>query len=282
MSSLDAAAARRHPLSATALERGDAVGALALVEGCSDPAALRLAGRALLALGDRDGARRSLEAALVAADSPLDAVHAHQDLATVARSMGELADAARHLDEALTLAPAGACRALHREAAALAHRTGRLDDAERHAAHTLEVARPGEGPAALDRLLLGAILVDLERHAEAVTHLGLAVDELARSRPAGHIDVIHAQTELAEALRGAGQPQRAADTLAQVLGRRESAFGLDHPALASTLLALSIVSEELGDAEQARTFAQRAMRVLEDRVPADDPTLREARARALP
>lgn len=306
MPSHDAAAAARYPDAFAAVEAGDAARALDLVEETVDAAGLRIAGRALLAMGDRAGARRTLEAALVAAAAdPIAAALAHERLAIVARTTGELDAAAGHLDLALDLTPAPDRARLHRDAAALAHRRGDLARAETHARQLLHpavgspAAQPGSGAAAphdataaregerddaaviaSDRLLLGTVLSERGQHAEAIEHLRAAATALTELHGAAHFDVAAAQSELAAALHAAGLLDEAATTHRAILAQRRAALGPTHPWLAVTCLALSDIAGAQDDAEAAREYAAEAVQILESRVPADDPQLAQARAAA--
>ena len=297
MSFSDADAARRHPVAIAALRRGDAAGALACVSGQTDPAASRVAGRALLAMGDREGARRALVAALAdAAGDPVAQALAHAALAGVARAMGEPAEAIGHLEWALGDAPPHARPDLHREAATIASRAGLLADAEFHAREALRRHgdqsssggdAPSAGAAAIaeadDRLRLGAILSAQGRHDEAVEHLRRATDTLACEVGDGHADTLLARAELAEALALAGRTAQAIVAHDAVLTGRATALGADHPELAPTLLALAALTAAGGtspDRIRAYALASRAVGVLHGRVPADHPLLAEARAAA--
>ena len=204
MSFPDLEAERAHPAAAAALAKGDAVAALAAAEQLSDPAARRLTGRALLLLGDRDGARRVLAAALADAASDDAAAQAHHALAAVAKAMGEPADAVAHLEAALLTAPASARAGLHREVTVLAYRDGDLPLAERHGRQALAQAGSSAVMAAEDRARLGAILSEAGCHAEALVQLRQAASELRAELGAAHSDVIAIQSELADALEAAG------------------------------------------------------------------------------
>jgi serine/threonine-protein kinase len=280
-----------------ALARGDHAAALEAVDGSVRPADLRVAGHALLALGDRAAARRAFEQALAGATDGLDiagddpagpptpdaagAALAHEGLAAVARATGELGEAAAQLAAALRCAPSDALHGLHRQAAALAQRRDDLPAAERHAAHALATAAdPAGREAAADRVLLGSILTELGRHADAIEELRLAVDLLTGLHGAAHVDVASARTELAAALEAGGLLDEAVAQHEAVLEQRATAIGADHPSHALRLLALSALDRDRGRIEGARAWAQRAITVLDGQVPANDPLLRRAQALA--
>lgn len=284
MSFFDADAARRHPAAFAALRRGDAAGALEALADQDDPAARRVAGRALLALGDRDGARRALLAALAdASDDPAAQALAHADLAAVARATGEPARAIGHLEWALIDAPAAARAGLHREATTIASRAGLLADAEFHARAALAAPATSAVIEADDRARLGAVLAAQARYDEAVDHLQRAVQTLLGNVGAGHADTLAARAELAESLAAAGRAVEATVEHEAVLEGRAAALGHDHPELAPTLLALAALSGtcEGDDARaDARAYALRAVDVLHGRVPVDHPLLADARTAA--
>lgn len=285
MSFPDTDAARRHPGAAAALAQGDAVAALVAVEPLHDAAALRLAGRALLALGDRDGARRTLLAALEAAGGPhaagaQDTAQAHHALAAVAKAMGEPADAVVHLEAAFAGAPASAHAGLHREAAVLAYRGGDLPVAERHARLALDDAGASAVVAAEDRARLGAILSELGHHADALVQLRHSARQLQAELGAAHPDVIAIQGELADTLEAAGHHEEAEQLHLVVLARCEAAHAPNPGVLVATLLALSALAAARADASASRAWAHRAELLLAGRVPADHPQLLAARSAA--
>lgn len=288
MSFPDLDAKRRFPSAVAALERGDAASALAAVERLGEPEALRIAGRALLALGDRDGARRAFLRALEACgpDDPGAAV-AHAELATVDRVIGETAGAVRHLERALELSrepvDAGVRARLHREASVLAYRDGDLVAAERHARAVLAA---GTGPAndevtaAHDRARLGAIRSEQGDHREAVAFLRDATQVLGGAIGPAHPEVLAVRSEFAEALEAAGDRAEAETVHLEVLACREAGPGHPRADVADTLLAISRLARQRGDAVAAQAFAARAAALLQGRVSADHPQLQAARVAA--
>lgn len=281
MSSPDLEAVRRHSAAAAALARGDAVAAHAAVESLRDPAALRLAGRALLALGDRDEARRVLRAALELvgeADDPVAAeAHAHEALAAVAKAVGDPAAAVEHLEAALVGAPHEARSALHRDAATLAYRSGDLETAERHG--RLALARPSADAVvvARDHARLGAILSEAGEHADALVHLRQAAGQLRAEFGAAHPGVVATQSELAVALEAAGYATEAERLHLAVLEQCEKQAAPSPALMATTLLSLSGLAASRNDHDAARRRAAEAESLLAGRVPADHPLLRAAR-----
>ena len=273
----DPEAVRRHPRAAAALQRGDAVRALAHVEGADDPAGLRLIGRALLVLGDRAGARRALARALVLDDHP-EAFLAHEALAGVARAEGEPATAVRHLRAALATAPADATVALHREAALLAYRDGALEVAAEHAAAVVHAA--GAGPtlsatAAHDEARLGVIRSEQGRHQEAVAHLRAAEAALERIYGPTDDDVLAVRSELADALRDAGDADGAEAACRSVADGLELT-GAPATQLAAAWLALGELLRLRGALDEATALARRAQEHLTTQVGADHPLRRRA------
>ena len=131
-----------------------------------------------------------------------------------------------------------------------------------------------------DRGQLAAILSELGRHDEAERELRRTADDFAAALGPDHVEVAIARTALGAALHRAGRLDEADDAYREGLAMRERSRGRAHPMLAPTLLNLSALCSERGDAEGARSFAQRAADVLGGGAVTDDhPHLLAARGR---
>ncbi len=253
----------------------------------------RLRGEALLAAGDRPGARAALEAALerceaTLGDDDLDCGALHNMLGIVGKFTGAFDEAAAHYARAGAIFRATAVEerelaALHHNLGGLAHSRGDLPTAERETRRALELRVATHGPAhpdtAADRGQLGAILSELGRHEEAEQELRRAATDMIAAHGSDHHEVGIARTALGAALHRAGRLDEAAVAYADGLAVRERRQGEGHPELAPTLVNLSRLSEQRGDPAQALALAHRAVANLDGAVTADHPILRAAQAR---
>jgi tetratricopeptide (TPR) repeat protein len=113
-----------------------------------------------------------------------------------------------------------------------------------------------------------------------VDRLARRTAELAAALGPEHVAVGRARAALGDALRAAGRLDEAAAAFRAVLAVREAALGPDDPEHAPVLLELAGLAAAVGDAAGALALASRATALLDGRVPADHPLLREARAAA--
>lgn len=253
----------------------------------------RSRGEALLAAGDRPGARAALEAALerceaTLGEDDLDAGALHNMLGIVGKFTGAFDEAAAHYARAGAIfraagAQDGDLAALHHNLGGLAHSRGDLPTAERETRRALELREATQGPGhpdtAADRGQLGAILSELGRHEEAERELRRTAADMIAAHGRDHHEVGVAGTALGAALHRAGRLDEAAVAYADGLALRERLQGAGHPELAPTLVNLSRLSEQRGDHAQALALARRAVANLDGAVAADHPILRAAHDR---
>ena len=285
-----------HAAAARTLDRADAFAAKLPAGDPFDRLRVqlgRLRGVALLDGGDRPGARAVLETTLalcaqtLGPDDP-DAAGVHNMLGIVGKFTGTFDDAAAHYARALEIyrghdgAP-GVIATLHHNLGGLAHSRGDLETAERETRTALELHTASQGAAhpdtAADRGQLAAILSELGRHEEAERELRRTADDFAAAYGPEHVEVAIAHTALGAALHRVGRLDEADAAYRQGLAGRERTQGEAHPMLAPTLLNLSALCEQRGNPSGARTYAQRAVDVLDGAVTADHPHRIAARQR---
>ncbi len=253
----------------------------------------RLRGEALLAAGDRPGARAALEAARERCDATLDAEDidvavVHNMLGIVGKFMGRFDDAVMHYTRTGEIFRAcgvgdGVLGVLHHNLGGLAHSQGDLQTAERETRRALELHTAADGAThpdtAADRGQLGAILSELGRHEEAERQLRRTAVDMRAAHGPDHVEVAIAQTALGAALHRTGRLDEADVAYREGLAVRERRQGKGHPELAPTLVNLSRLCEQRGDREQAVALAKRAAANLEGAVTDDHPILAAARER---
>ncbi|MDQ3475918.1 MAG: tetratricopeptide repeat protein [Actinomycetota bacterium] len=253
----------------------------------------RMRGEALLASGDRPGARKALEAALELCQATLgsedvDAAVLHNGLGIVGKFSGAFDEAAQHYERAAEIfrlvgTSDRVLGALHHNLGGLAHSRGDLTTAERETRRALELHTASDGPAhpdtTADRGQLGGILSELGRHEEAERELRRTAVDMTAAHGPNHLEVAIARTSLGAALHRAGRLAEADAAYREGLAARERTQGAAHPELAPTLLNLSSLSEQLGDRDGAVHLAHRAATNLTGAVTDDHPVLLATRQR---
>ncbi len=251
----------------------------------------RTLGEAFMLAGDRLAARQAFTEALDEVrehfdEHDVEALLLHNCIGITAKFTGEVELASSHYGRALEILRARggdeqmlAC--LHHNLGGLAHTRGDMATAEMHTREALTLHEGAdEAGAAADRGQLGSILSERGRHEEAIGLLHRAAADFTTLLGPQHVEVAIAQTTLGAALHRAGDLEGAAQAYAEGLTSRQAALGPDHPELAPTLLNLGRLAADQGDPGTARTFARRAVAVLEGNVVADHPFLIVARQRA--
>ncbi len=251
----------------------------------------RTLGNALLLAGDRLAARDAFIQALREVrehfdEDDVEALFLHNGIGVTAKFTGEVELAAWHYGQALEILQARggdeqmlAC--LHHNLGGLAHTRGDMATAEAHTRTALALHEGADAPgAAADRGQLGSILSERGHHEEAIGLLRRTIDDFAELLGPGHLEVAIAQTTLGAALHRAGQLEAAAQAYGEGLDSRQESLGADHPELAPTLLNIGRLAADRGDPEAARTYARRAVAVLEGNVVPDHPFLSLARQRS--
>ncbi len=253
----------------------------------------RMRGEALLASGDRPGARKALTAALALCEASIgsqdgDAAVLHNGLGIVGKFSGDFEAAADHYARAGAIfAQIGTSDrvlgALHHNLGGLAHSRGDVVTAERETRRALDLHTAALGPAhpdtTADRGQLGGILSELGRHDEAERELRRTANDWTAAYGADHLEVAIAQTSLGAALHRAGRLKEADAAYRDGLAARERRQGTGHPELAPTLLNLSRLCEQRGDRDEAVSLARRAASNLEGAVTDDHPVLIATRQR---
>ncbi|MGQ3051790.1 MAG: protein kinase domain-containing protein [Roseateles sp.] len=187
---------------------------------------------------------------LVASRDDEFALFARASLGEMALEAGQLAEARTQLVQAAHTALARHS-AQHRSyvkaadlLAALARAEGRWDEARQWFAAVAAAtgsARPVD--AALARLSMATLEVELGRYAEALPMLGDAVGELARVLGPGHMQTLYARAWWATALFDHGQPEAALAQARQALADVQASADADmRPLLGLTLARLELRS----------------------------------------
>lgn len=158
----------------------------------------------------------------------------------------------------------------------LEHARGRFTDAEVAARQGLEyrvAIRAGDDPlVAVDEAGLAAILVDLERPAEARDLAERAGATYQAAVEAGidwappeqrEHDRIAALAILATAQHRLRDRAGAAATYREVLTAKEALLGLHHPELVPTLNNLAVLLAEIGELDEAASIYARALTLLD-------------------
>jgi len=158
----------------------------------------------------------------------------------------------------------------------LDHARGRFTEAERAARQGLEyrrAVRDDDDPlVAVDEAALAAILVDLDRAAEAKDLAERACATYRAATDAGldwappehrEHDRVAALAILATAQHRLRDRAGAAATYREVLAAKEALLGPDHPELVPTLNNLGVLQAELGELDDAAAAYQRAFALLE-------------------
>ncbi len=162
--------------------------------------------------------------------------------------------------------------------ASLLRELGRRPEALEEARAGLEKAREVYGPdsaATSDAMsLLGLILRELKQPDEARLHLERALElrgrngaQAAGAETDGDDDPRTAalatlRASLGLTLYDLGQREKAREHLLQALELHRKAFGDVHPAVASDLRNLAVISRELGDPQQALTYVRPIVDIL--------------------
>jgi tetratricopeptide (TPR) repeat protein len=162
----------------------------------------------------------------------------------------------------------------------LEHARGEHRSAEHAARQGLEqrlVVHAADDPVvASDEAALAAILVDLDRPAEALVLAEHAVAvyrsaDAWSSREQCEHDRVAALAVLATAHHRLGDAEAAAATYRETLAAKELLLGATHPELVPTLNNLGVLLADLGDLDGAATAYARAMDLLADAGLTDHP-----------
>jgi tetratricopeptide (TPR) repeat protein len=232
----------------------------------------RLRAEALLRLGnvrrlraDFDRAEEVLRTAVALADRPPSdpalSGAAHNALGIVFKDTGRYRAAAREYDIALGLSGAATdlAPAVHHNLAGLAYAEGRFAAAETWARQGLalrERADPaGSTGVAGDITVLGAVLVALERYAQAEELFRRALAIWTTRHGPEHYEVSVCLHNLAVLQHRRGEPDAALRSFQEALRIRQAVLGAAHPEIAVVLNNLAILHEDQGrpgDAAECR------------------------------
>jgi len=214
--------------------------------------------------GDFDRAEEVLRTAVALAgrqpSDPALVAAAHNALGIVFKETGRYPAAAAEYEIALGLS--GAAPAVHHNLAGLAYAEGRFDDAESWARRGLALREQAESTGiAADLTVLGAVLVALERHAEAEELLHRALEVWTARFGPEHYEVSVCLHNLAVLQQRRGEPDAALRSFQEALRIREAALGTAHPELAVVLNNLAVLHEEQRRPDHAAACRRRAQRL---------------------
>lgn len=236
--------------------------------------------------GDYAGAREAYAEALALAEAELAAddpalVHVLNGIGVLGKYAGRFEDAAAAYRRAVQIEAGRATpdadllATLLHNVGGLDHARGRFAEAEASArqglTYRLAVRRADDPLVAVDEAALAAILVDLERPAEALELAQRACATYAAATAAGiewappdhrEHDRIAALAILATAQHRRRDRSGAAQTYREVLAAKEALLGRDHPELVPTLNNLGVLLAELGELDEAADAYGRALDLL--------------------
>ena len=236
-------------------------------------------------------ARREYAEVLALAESSLPAdapalVYVLNGIGVLGKYAGDFDDAAAAYRRAVLIeagrdAPdADILASLLHNVGGLEHARGQFPAAESAARQGLEYRlafRAADDPSvASDEAALAAILVDLDRAAEArdlAEHAAASyrtADAWSSPEQCAH-DRVAALAVLATAQHRLGDVEAAAATYREALAAKESLLGPAHPELVPTLNNLGVLLAELGDLDAAADAYQRSLRLLADASLGDHP-----------
>jgi len=234
--------------------------------------------------GDFDRAEEASRAAVALANQPpsldpalLGAVH--NGLGIVLKETGRYPAAAREYDIALGLSGSATdlAAAVHHNLAGLAYAEGRFVEAEiearqglalRERARAAQPARSAESTGvAGDLTVLGAVLVALQRYAEAEELLRHALDVWTTRFGPEHYEISVCLHNLAVLQQRRGEADAALRSFQDALRIREAVLGAAHPELAIVLNSLAAFHEEQGRPDDAAACTNRVQQLT--RLPAN-------------
>jgi tetratricopeptide (TPR) repeat protein len=217
--------------------------------------------------GDFDRAEEALRAAVALAEGqPALLGAAHNALGIVFKETARYPAAAREYDIALGLSgdATDLAAAVHHNLAGLAYAEGRFVEAEIWARRGLalrERADPaGSTGIAGDITVLGAVLVALDRYAEAEELFARALHIWTARFGPEHYEVSVCLHNLAVLQQRRGEPDAALRTFQEALRIREAVLGPAHPELALVLNNLAVLHEEQGRPGEAAACRRQAYR----------------------
>jgi tetratricopeptide (TPR) repeat protein len=207
----------------------------------------------------------------------------YNNLGSVLREQGQLAEAMQYFERALALDE----KASGSDSQAVANRLnnlgtvlrdqGRLDEAAAYFRRALaidETALGSDNLTVANRLSnLGSVLRDQGRLEEAVAlfRRALAIDEKALGPD--HPTVANLLSNLGGALRDQGRLEEAVALFRRALAIDEKALGPDHPTVANLLSNLGGALRDQGRLEEAVALFQRALEIDEKALGPDHPTV---------
>lgn len=226
-------------------------------------------GSARRSRGDFDRAEETLRAAVAAAgEPPHDPVllgSAHNALGVIFKDTRRYQAAAREYDIAWRLlgtatdfAPT-VCHNL----AGLAYAEGRFVEAEAWIRRGLALRggtdRANSTGVASDMVVLGAVLVALERYAEAEELLRRALASWTAMFGPEHYEISVCLHNLAVLQQRRGEPEAALRSFQDALRIREGVLGAVHPEIAVILNNLAVLHENQGRTDDAAACRERSM-----------------------
>jgi tetratricopeptide (TPR) repeat protein len=222
--------------------------------------------------GDFDRAEEVLRTAVALADrQPSDPAllgAARNALGIVFKDTRRYPAAAREYHIALGLPGAATdlAPAVHHNLAGLAYAEGRFAEAEVWARRGLALRErtdpAGSTGVAGDITVLGAVLVALERYAEAAELLHRALDIWTARFGPEHYEVSVCLHNLAVLQQRRGEPDAALRSFQEALRIREAVLGPAHPELAVLLNNLAIHHEDQGRPDHAAECRRRAHQLI--------------------
>jgi len=218
--------------------------------------------------GDFHRADEALRSAVaLASQQPVDPAMlgaAHNGLGIVLKETRRYPAAAREYDLALGLSGSATdlAAAVHHNLAGLAYAESRFVEAETWARQGLalreRVDPAGSTGIAGDITVLGAVLVALQRYAEADELLRRALDIWTARFGPEHYEVSVCLHNLAVLQQRRGEVDAALLSFREALRIREMVLGPTHPELAVVLNSLAAFHEDQGRTDDAAVYARRA------------------------
>jgi len=195
-------------------------------------------------------------------------VESLQELASILRRQGRLADAESLLLEArdlvVELGPSPQA-SISTGLAAVLQKQARYPEAEKLYRHALGLRR---GELGEDHVLVAEVMVELASlldvqgrtdEAETLFRDALAISERVYEAP--HPQLVRAQGNLAQALYDQGRYHEARETFAEALQMGELVYGSEHPVQASYMAKQAAVYDELGRRDEAEDLARLALSI---------------------